>query len=94
MLRFTSKDRNGNNLIDQTDTRDKEETYTNSTLILPIGIYGKYIFKNKISVQLGVKWLSPQTDYIDNVSTFGQEKGNDKIMQYHFAIGIPLPKKE
>lgn len=94
LLRFTSKDADGNKLIDQVNTRDKDESYTTSTFILPISLSGKYIFKNNMSVQLAIKWLSPQTDYIDNISTFGTEKGNDKIMQYQFSIGVPLPKSK
>lgn len=93
LFRFTSKDKNGDKLLEKPSTRGKDESYSPSTFILPVSITGKYILNNNISIQVGIKWLNPQSDYIDNVSTFGSNTRNDKVIQYQFSVGVPLKQK-
>ncbi len=91
-LRFVPKDDEGKELQDQRNTRANDETYNNTTLTLPLSFGAIYILKNGYGFGIQASYLFPQTDYIDNISSWGQESGKDKIAIVKFWLAVPLAK--
>ncbi len=91
-LRFVPKDDEGKELQDQRNTRANDETYNNTTLTLPLSFGAMYILKNGYGFGVQASYLFPQTDYIDNISNWGQESGKDKISIVKFWLAVPLAK--
>ena len=91
-LRFVPKDEEGKELQDQRNTRANDETYNNTTLTLPLSFGAMYILKNGYGFGVQASYLFPQTDYIDNISSWGQESGKDKIAIVKFWLAVPLAK--
>lgn len=92
-LRFVPKDEEGKELQDQRNTRASDETYENTTIILPLSFGAMYILKNGYGFGVQTSYLFPQTDYIDNISGWGQESGKDKIAIVKFWVAVPLAKR-
>lgn len=92
-LRFVPKDEEGKELQDQRNTRANNETYNNTTLTLPLSFGAIYLLKNGYGFGIQASYLFPQTDYIDNISSWGHESGKDKIAIVKFWFAIPLAKK-
>ena len=92
-LRFVPKDEEGKQLQDQRNTRVANESYENTTLTLPLSFGAIYLFKNGYGFGVQTSYLFPQTDYIDNISSWGRESGKDKIAIVKFWVAVPLMKK-
>ncbi|MDN4164944.1 hypothetical protein QWY31_05490 [Cytophagales bacterium LB-30] len=94
ILRYQPKDENGNPLQEQNSTRSANETYGNSSAMLPTQVGANYFFKNTMGVGLQIGLLNPQTDYLDNVSLFGNPENNDKALSIRLMLIISIFEKE
>ncbi|MBL3656417.1 hypothetical protein [Fulvivirga sediminis] len=89
LFRFTPKDEAGNELLDQTNTRNSDETYNQLTLRLPTSVGAIYFLPNDWGVGLQTGLLNTMTNYIDNISELG-EGGNDNILEFRLAFYVPF----
>ena len=89
---YTPKDENSNSLIDQPDTRPPGESYSSISVILPTKIGAFYFINTKFGVGAEVALNNPLTDYLDNISEWGTNDGNDNYMTARFVLVVPFPK--
>jgi hypothetical protein len=87
------KDELGQVLIDQQNTRAKDEIYSNVNFMLPTSLGVMYLLKNGFGVGFQTKFFNTQTDYLDNISLWGNKDGNDNIFIAQFSLYVPLEKK-
>ncbi len=90
LIRFRSKDENNVLLENRFDTRPENEIYNTISLMLPTQAGAIYHFTNGYG--LGVKggWLNPQTDYLDNISQWGNRSKKDNVLSFRFSFLAPL----
>lgn len=94
LMNFTPQNALYNNLIDEVDTRPHNEDYSTTSLMLPTQIGTHYSLKNNFSFGIKVTWLNTRTDYLDNISEWGNVDNNDNIMAYKIYVLIPLPSRK
>lgn len=90
IMRFNTKDEFGSKLIDKLNTRSRNETYNSVTLILPTTLGFIYHFPRNIHLGLGLSWLRPNTDYVDNISKLSISSTKDNILALRMSIYIPF----
>jgi hypothetical protein len=85
-LRFNVFDRNNSDLANNLSSRDQGEDYSNFTVLLPTTLNAYYFLPNDFGFQFRTGWLNPQTDYLDNISNFGNSENNDNLFILQFSI--------
>jgi len=85
-MRFEVYDKNNNNLANQLDSRAQGEEYPNFAVLLPTTLNAYYFLPNDLGFHLRTGWLNPQTDYLDNISTFGNADNNDNVLILQLSI--------
>jgi len=90
ILRFQPQDEFGEGLVDQIFTRAPNETYGNITLILPTQLGVQYALPNEYSFGLQMGFTNTLSDYIDNISSWSDNSGQDNIFSYRFLVYIPI----
>ena len=93
LLRYQPEDDLGRALLERYDTRAPNETYGNSSIILPTKLGALYLFPNQWGIGLEAGYLNTLSDYLDNISQWGNKKGNDNVLQFQLRIYAPLKKK-
>lgn len=88
--RFNVKDEFGNSLKDQSNTRAFGEDYGNITVFLPTLLGFKYILPNDFGIGIQGGFYNLMTDYIDNISQWGNKSGNDNLLSVRFQLSIPI----
>jgi hypothetical protein len=90
IIRFNVMDNEGNNLINNANTRDIEENYRSIALSMPVFIGYNYIFKNDYRVGLQAQLLNPFTDYLDNTSKWSPYVTSDNVLFLKFFVSVPI----
>jgi hypothetical protein len=90
LLRFDSKDEFKNSYSNQFATRAKGEEYSNISLMLPVKVGGTYYLTNGYGIGMDAGFLNPLTDYIDNISQWGNKTKKDNLLQLNLLLYIPL----
>ncbi|WP_018343086.1 outer membrane beta-barrel protein [Cytophaga aurantiaca] len=90
LLRYDPKDEFKNSYSNQFSTRAAGEIYSNVSLMLPIKIGGTYYLKNGYGIGVDAGFLNPLTDYIDNISQWGNKSKKDNLLQLNLLLYIPL----
>lgn len=90
IFRFVPKDTEGDNLADQPGTRALGEDYRNISIMLPSQIGLVYYLPNEFGLGIQGGYLNPMTDYLDNISNWGKDSGNDKVLYYRMSLSIPI----
>jgi hypothetical protein len=90
LLRYDPKDEYKQSYANQFSTRAKGETYSNVSLMLPIKIGGSYYLTNGYGIGLDAGFLNPLTDYIDNISQWGNKSKKDNLLQLNLLLYIPI----
>jgi hypothetical protein len=90
LIRYEPKDAENQSLGDKFDSRVANETYGNVSLLLPTQAGVNYIFNNGYGVGIQTGWLNPQTDYLDNISQWGNRKKKDNALWVRFVFMVPL----
>lgn len=90
IMNFTPKNANSENLIDIVETRAINEEYNTTTLFLPTQIGFHYALKNHFNLGAKVSWLNTRTDYLDNISEWGNPDNKDNILSYKIYVLIPI----
>ncbi len=93
LFRFQTQNEARQSLLDLSSTRPFDESYGNIALQLPTGIGVMYLFRNGFGLggYLGV--MNTQTDYLDNISAWGTQSGNDNVLRARFSVLVPLRKE-
>ena len=78
------------NLLDRFETRAPNETYSNTSVMLPSNLGFIYFLPNHWALGLQAGYLNPLTDYLDNISQWGNKKGNDNVLKFRLAVYVPL----
>lgn len=96
MMRFNPQDEFGNELISQGATRRPTETYGRTAIWLPTSIGGQFMLNDDLGFSAQIGFRNPQTDYLDNISEYGNPNKNDQILfiQIAFLHKINLRKKD
>jgi hypothetical protein len=90
LVRFDPRDDQNKKLIDQLQTRPKDESYSNIAFTFPHGIGALYVTPPGLGIGLQAGFLNTTSDLIDNVSQWGDRKKNDNILSYKMTVYIPL----
>ncbi len=90
LLRYNPKDEYNNPYSDQFATRARGEEYNNIALMFPIKIGGAYYLQNGCGIGVDAGFLNPMTDYIDNISDWGNRKKKDNLMQINLLLYISI----
>ncbi len=90
ILRYNPKDQFNESYSNQFTTRAKGEEYSNVTIMLPVRIGGAYHLPNGYGIGMDFGFLNPMTDYIDNISDWGNTKKKDNLMQLNILLYVPL----
>lgn len=90
LLRYEPKDEFKNSYSNQFATRAKGESYSNVSFMLPIKIGGTYYLTNGFGIGMDAGFLNPLTDYIDNISQWGNKSKKDNLLQLNLLLYIPL----
>jgi hypothetical protein len=85
-MRFAVYDKNNNDLANQLNSRTEGEEYSNFTVLLPTSLNGYYFLPNNFGFHCRIGWLNPQTDYLDNISNFGNPDNSDNIFTMQLSL--------
>ncbi|MFQ3576868.1 MAG: hypothetical protein SNJ77_10580 [Cytophagales bacterium] len=87
---FQPLDVKGNRLADRSNTRNRNETFSNTTLILPTTIAYQWMPNEEFGIFIQMKWLRQRTDYFDNLSELSLNKINDNVFTIQFGVSFLL----
>lgn len=90
VLHYNPQDQFNESYSNQFATRSKGEEYANVAIMLPLRIGAAYQLPNGYGIGLDAGFLNPMTDYIDNISDWGNRKRKDNLMQLNLLLYIPL----
>jgi hypothetical protein len=85
-MRFAVFGEDSRNLANQLDSRSQGEDYSNFAVLLPTSLNAYYFLPNDFGAHLRTGFLNPQTDYLDNISTFGNPENNDNLFILQLSI--------
>jgi opacity protein-like surface antigen len=89
-MRFNPKDEFGNPLQDQLNTRTAGESYGNIAVMLPTQAGALYLLPNGYGVGIQGGFANPLTDYLDNISQWGNRNGGDNMLWLKFQFVVPM----
>lgn len=90
-LRFTPQNDQGQDLIDQSETRSESETYAQNTFMVPVALGTHYRFPNGFGVGFRVRYYALFTDYLDNISELGPSPNDaDALLSWQLYGSFPL----
>lgn len=89
LIRFSPRDQFNRSLQDDLSTRAANENFGNVAALLPTHLGATYLFPNRFGLGAKVGYYNLLTDYIDNVSQLGSDRGNDNAMQVQFLFIVP-----
>ena len=93
VVSFNPKDEFSQDLREQTQTRPPNEIYGNTAIILPTQLGAYYLLPNGFGFGLQTGYLNTTTDFLDNISQWGNKKGNDNVLVFKFSFVISLNKQ-
>ncbi|MFQ3213271.1 MAG: hypothetical protein ACI9C9_000798, partial [Marivirga sp.] len=84
-MRYSVYDQNDTLLINVLNSRAQGETYSGFSILLPTSISFSYLLKNDYGIQGRLSIQNTLTDYLDNISIFGDESNNDNIISFQIT---------
>jgi hypothetical protein len=94
LLRYDTRDMENKKLSSQLNTRAQNETYGNVTAIFPNGIGALYVSKIGFGAGFQAGFLNSTSDYLDNISKWGDKKHKDNVLIYKLTFYIPFSAKK
>jgi hypothetical protein len=85
-LRFEVYDQDNNNLANLPNSRAPGETATSLSVILPTSLGGYYFLENGFGIHFKMSLMNTLTDYLDNISTFGNPDNNDNVANIQLSV--------
>ncbi len=89
-MHFTPKDQYGENLREQYETREEGESYGSIAVIFPTKLGAIYFLPNDFGLGFETGLYNSLTDYIDNISAWGDKGGLDNMWYFKFSLSIPV----
>lgn len=90
IIRYQPLDEQDRPLLDQYHTRAPNESFGNTAAMLPASLGYIYLLPNQWGLGLQGSYLNPLTDYLDNIGLWGNKPGNDNLLQFRFAVYVPM----
>ncbi|PIB34278.1 hypothetical protein BFP72_01945 [Reichenbachiella sp. 5M10] len=90
IIRYVPKDDDSNDLASQSNTRALGEDYRNISIMLPTQLGFIYTLNNDYGIGIQTGFLNTLTDYLDNISTWGNREGNDNVWTTKVQLTIPI----
>lgn len=87
---FTPKDQFNDELFDQNNTRETNEVYGGAALFIPTAIGIRHILRNQIGIESRFSIANTSSDYLDNISLWGNKEGNDNAISFQVLLLIPF----
>lgn len=87
---FSPEDQFFNKLVDQPETREEGESYSSTALMLPTQIGVIYFLSNNYGIGFNLGILNTQTDYLDNISEWSLNSGNDNVIWAKLSFYVPI----
>ncbi len=94
IMRFDTRDDENLKLVSQLNTRAQNETYGPITAMFPHGIGALYVSKPGFGVGFQAGYLNTTSDYMDNVSKWGDKSKKDNILSYKLTVYVPFSGKK
>jgi hypothetical protein len=85
-MRYNVYDENDILLANVLNSRAQGETYSGFSILLPTSITFSYTLKNEYGIQGRLGIQNTLTDYLDNISIFGDESNNDNIISFQITV--------
>ena len=85
-FRFTVFGADQQNLANQLNSRSPAESFSNFSVVLPTTINAYYMLPNSFGVHFRLGWMNPITDYLDNISNFGNPDDRDNIFTFQLSM--------
>jgi hypothetical protein len=89
-INFNVKNEYNESFAQKRSTRAPNELYNNFSITLPHGIGVLYTLKNNFGFGLQTGFLNTRTDYLDNISAWGNRAKKDNVLFTKFQVLIPL----
>lgn len=86
LLGYAPRDEDGNNLLDDLNTRNDGETYGSITASFPLSPGVEIELSPLLMVGLEYTYRPTGSDYLDNISQLGTKSGNDKIQALALSL--------
>ncbi len=90
LMNFTPKNSDGDNLINISNTRAVDETYSNVSFVLPTFLGIIYTFNNEYGVGFKMGFLNQTTDYMDNISELSNSSTKDNLLMIQLNVFAPI----
>lgn len=90
VLNFNAKNELNENLIQKKSTRAPNEIPNNFCITLPNGIGLLYTLKNNFGFGIQTGFANTRTDYLDNISAWGNQTKKDNVLFAKFQVLVPL----
>lgn len=88
LLGYTPRDQDGNNLLDNTSTRQDGETYGSLTAGFPLSLGAEVHLSQILALGVEYTYRLSGTDYLDNIGELGLRNGNDKMHSLLLSLYI------
>jgi hypothetical protein len=89
-INFNVKNEYNENFAQKKSTRAANEVHNNFSITLPHGIGLLYTLKNNFGFGVQTGFLNTRTDYLDNISAWGNSNKKDNVLFARFQMLIPL----
>ncbi len=86
MIIYTPKNEDGEGLIDIVASRSEGEDYAAFSVMFPLKIGVIHYLPNRFGVGLEAGYYNTLTDYLDNISNWGTNDGNDNLLSLRFSV--------
>jgi hypothetical protein len=86
LLGYTPRDENGNNLLDNINTRAEGETYGSITAGFPMSVGAELSLSPLIGLGLEYTYRFTSSDYLDNISQLGTRDGGDRLQSLLLSV--------
>lgn len=90
LFRFTSYDQDYLKLNDQLATRELGEDYSNMTFNFPTHLGLMYTLEKGYGIMMRMGWANISSDYVDNISNWGNTSKKDNILTFKISFIAPL----
>jgi len=91
-MRFLPKNETGTRLQEELQTRAISETYGNVSAMFPTSLGITYLLKNGYGLGINAALLRPSSDYLDNISLWGNQENKDQVLMVKFYVSVPAWK--
>lgn len=86
LLLFTPRNEDLDDLQEISSSRQSGEEYSTYSFMLPLKVGFIHYLPNRFGVGMETGFYNAMTDYLDNISEWGEKDGNDNIWSVRFSV--------